>query len=89
MSKSTFLVIAAACLVAGCASSDERQWMKIKTSYTTDEFRRDLAECSKSGKLNDECMQARGWVALTPKSDKPREFDPRDKDYRNYGTPTR
>jgi len=58
--------------LAGCAA-DEREWMKINEKYTTEEFRRDYAECSKGGKLDEECMKRRGWVAVTaPKQeDKP------------------
>ena len=72
------VVVIVALLLAGCVSSDERQWMKIKTEYTAAEFRRDLAECSENGELNDDCMRGRGWVALTPRAEKPKEFDPRE-----------
>ena len=72
------LAVVLAVGLGGCVPAEERQWMKIRTPYTSAEFQRDLAECSKSGKLDDACMQARGWVALTPRSDKPKEFDPRD-----------
>jgi hypothetical protein len=57
------LLIAAATL-AGCAQ--EKQWMKVGQSYTTTEFRRDHAECSKGSKLDDDCMRARGWVDVKP-----------------------
>jgi len=58
--------------LAGCAA-DDREWMKINEKYTTEDFRRDYAACSKSGKLDEECMKHRGWVAVTaPKqADKP------------------
>jgi hypothetical protein len=60
----SLLVIAAA--LAGCAA--EKQWMKVGESYTTAEFRRDYAECSKAkdGRLDDDCMRARGWVDMKP-----------------------
>lgn len=61
--------------LAGCGSSDERQWMKVNTPYTVAEFRRDLAECSNGGKVDDQCMQTRGWVALTPKAEKEQSFE--------------
>jgi hypothetical protein len=48
---------------AGCAS-DERQWLKLNQKYTTAEFQRDHAACTKSGKLDDACMRERGWVAV-------------------------
>lgn len=54
-----------AVVLAGCASDDDREWMKISEKYTTEEFRRDYAECSKGGKLDEDCMKGRGWVAVT------------------------
>jgi hypothetical protein len=62
-----------AVVLGGCASGDDREWMKINETYTTAEFRRDYAECSRGGKLDEECMKRRGWVAVTaPKGeDKP------------------
>lgn len=79
-------ILTAVALVAaaGCAS-DERQWMKVNERYTTAEFQRDHAECSKSGKLDDACMRAKGWVAVSPsKGEKP----PEPEQYRG-ATPTR
>jgi len=60
----TLFVVAA--LVAGCAV--DKQWMKVGESYTTAEFRRDYAECSKTktGDLDEECMRAKGWVEMSP-----------------------
>ena len=51
--------------IGGCAS-DERQWLKLDEKYTTEEFRRDHAACSKGGQLDDDCMRSRGWVAVNP-----------------------
>lgn len=59
------LVLAAVLVVVGC-SSDERQWMKLNQKYTTEEFQRDHAQCSKGGKLDEACMRSRGWVAVNP-----------------------
>jgi hypothetical protein len=57
------IVFAAA--LAGCAV--DKQWMKVSEPYTTAEFRRDYAECSKkSGDLDESCMRARGWVEMKP-----------------------
>jgi len=48
--------------------------MKIDQSYTTAEFRRDYAECSKGGALDEDCMRRHGWVAVTAKpEEKPPE----------------
>jgi hypothetical protein len=39
--------------------------MKVDSKYTVAEFRRDYAACSKGGKLDERCMQSRGWVAVS------------------------
>jgi hypothetical protein len=62
----------------GCAS-DERQWLKLSEKYTTEEFQRDHAACSKGGKLDDACMRGRGWVTVNP-SGKQEVRDPRLQD---------
>lgn len=54
-----------ATIVAGCGGPD-KQWMKVGESYTTAEFRRDYAACTKDGRLDDDCMRARGWVDMAP-----------------------
>ena len=51
--------------LAGCSHSD-KQWMKVNESYTTAEFRRDHAACSKGSTLDEACMRAKGWVDLKP-----------------------
>lgn len=54
-----------------CSSGRDVEWMKVNQKYTTAEFRRDYAECEKSGNL-DGCMESRGWVSVTaPKTAKP------------------
>jgi hypothetical protein len=58
------LLVAAPFVVAACAASDDREWMKVNERYTVQDFRRDHAECSRSGKLDDNCMRGRGWVDL-------------------------
>ena len=61
-------------VLAGCGSGrDDREWMKINEKYTTEDFRRDYAECSKRGTLDEECMKRHGWMAVTPpkQEDKP------------------
>jgi hypothetical protein len=59
----SLLVLAAT--IAGCAR--EKQWMKVGEPYTTAEFRRDYAECSKAkGQLDEDCLRARGWVDMKP-----------------------
>lgn len=58
------VALTAAAAVAGCAQ--DKQWMKVGQPYTTEEFRRDYADCSKGGKLDETCLRSRGWVSVTP-----------------------
>ena len=58
-------------LVAWGCASDDREWMKVGEKYTTAEFRRDYAECSRSGRLDEACLRSRGWVDV--KAGKPEE----------------
>jgi len=58
------ILLAVALAGAACSSGRDVEWMKVNQKYTTAEFRRDYAECEKSGKL-DECLQSRGWVSVT------------------------
>jgi hypothetical protein len=87
----TLVVIAAA--LAGCAA--DKQWMKVGESYTTAEFRRDYAECSKtkSGELDEDCLRARGWVDMSPtKADRAANAPPpapTSPKYQNPSTTTR
>ena len=63
--------------LAMCAcGTDSREWMKLDQTYTTAEFRRDLQECTVKGKLDDDCMKARGWVAVTPPKAEQKKEDP-------------
>jgi hypothetical protein len=54
-------------LLGGCA----REWMKVNERYTVEDFRRDYADCSRGGTLDEPCMRSRGWVDVTPKAEKP------------------
>jgi hypothetical protein len=65
-SRLPIAVLALAAALAGCAT--EKQWMKVGESYTTAEFRRDYADCSKTknGKLDEDCLRSRGWVDMKP-----------------------
>jgi len=66
MLRIALLLATAASALAGCASSSTSQWMKVNEPYTTAEFQRDHAACSKRGALDDECMRTKGWVDLKP-----------------------
>ena len=61
---------------AACGGIDDRQWMKVNQRYTTEEFRRDVSECSPKSTLDEECMKARGWVDVS-RSKTERDHDPR------------
>jgi hypothetical protein len=70
------LILTCAALLAGGCATDDRQWMKLSEKYTTEDFRRDHAACSKSGKLDDSCMRGRGWVAVNPTGKSETSKDP-------------
>jgi len=61
----SLIALSIALAMGGCAS-EEKEWMKIGTSYTMAEFRRDYAACSKGGTLDENCMRSKGWVAVSP-----------------------
>jgi hypothetical protein len=65
--------LAVAGLLTGCASSDDREWMKVNERYTVEDFRRDHTACSKGGKLDEACMRSRGWVDVSSRKEKPPE----------------
>jgi hypothetical protein len=64
-------------VTGGCSPQPQRQWMKPGQAYTTAEFKRDVAACSRGGVLDELCMKALGWESVTagPASD-PRPPDP-------------
>lgn len=76
----TRIVIVAAVLAAAGCASDERQWLKLSGKYTTEEFQRDHAACSKGGSLDDACMRGRGWVAVNPSGKPETAKDPLARD---------
>jgi hypothetical protein len=74
--KTTITAIVLGSVFSGCAASSPREWMKINEKYSTAEFRRDHAACTKSGTLDDACMRSRGWVDVNPsKAEKSAEPD--------------
>lgn len=60
------LSLAGVLMLVACSNEPERQWMKLEQTYTTAEFRRDIAACTKNGTVDDDCMKAKGWVSMTP-----------------------
>jgi hypothetical protein len=75
--KTTIAAVLLGFVVAGCSSSSDRQWMKINEKYSTADFRRDHAACTKGGTLDDDCMRSRGWVDVNPsKVEKAPDPDP-------------
>jgi hypothetical protein len=79
-------VLVVALMIAGCAQ--DKQWMKVGEPYTTAEFRRDYADCSKKGSLDGECLRARGWVDMKPsKGDRAADNPPpQPENYRQRST---
>ena len=58
------IVVGLGLLLAACAS-EEKEWMKVDANYTVAEFRRDYAACSKGGRVDESCMESKGWVAVS------------------------
>jgi hypothetical protein len=72
--RSCLLALALGALAACASSTENREWMKVDQKYSGQEFRRDVADCSRAGKLDDSCMRARGWVDMSSqKIEKPVE----------------
>jgi hypothetical protein len=76
MSKKLTCGLLLAALAMCACGTDTREWMKLDQTYTTAEFRRDLQECTIKGKLDDDCMKSRGWVAVTPPKLEQKKDDP-------------
>ena len=72
----TWTITAAVVLMTAGCGIDERQWLKVDQKYTTEEFRRDHAACTRDGKLDDACMRSRGWVAVNPMGKGEQKGDP-------------
>jgi hypothetical protein len=51
--------------ILGCSSEPQRQWMKPGQPYTTADFSRDVAACSRAGVLDEACLKGRGWEPVT------------------------
>jgi len=77
------LGVAALLLLTACSGGTGREWMKIDQPYTTAEFRRDYAECSKGGQLDEDCMKRRGWVTVTRPKVEEKPSEPEDPRYRS------
>ncbi len=88
--RTVLIPVGVALGVAACSSGATQEWMKINQEYTVAEFRRDYEACSKRGKLDDACMQAKGWVPVSPsKPEKPPEpYSPADMSRTPIGTST-
>ncbi len=79
------LLVALLLAVVGGCVTDTREWMKLNEKYTTEDFRRDREACTKSGKLDEVCMRARGWVAVNPGT---KAETPKDPHSRDLGPPS-
>jgi hypothetical protein len=70
VARRIFLLAVALLSVTGCASEPDKQWYKPGGNYTVAEFQRDQAACTKDKVLDEECLKARGWTALSADRDK-------------------
>jgi hypothetical protein len=68
MSILVALMTVGAALLLGACASQEKEWMKVDRQYTVADFRRDYAACSKGALVDENCMRAKGWVAVSPGS---------------------
>ncbi len=66
MNTRIVLVLAIVILGAAACAEPEREWLKVNQPYTAEEFRRDRADCTRKGDLDEECMKSRGWVSVAP-----------------------
>ncbi len=71
-------LIVSTAVLSGCGQPP-KEWMKLGQRYTTAEFRRDHAACTKKGELDEACMKNKGWVAVNPGKE---EKKPVDDNYR-------
>jgi hypothetical protein len=71
------LTVALLACAAACTSAPDKRWLK-PGPYTTEEFRRDAVSCTKGRTLDEDCMQAKGWVTVNP--DKPEQVKPKKAD---------
>jgi hypothetical protein len=69
----TLPIVLLVLVLAGCGTTDDREWMKVNERYTKEEFQRDYRECSRKKDTVDEpCMRQRGWLPVSPsRSDAP------------------
>jgi hypothetical protein len=79
MRISVFLAVLGLAVALGACSSGSKEWMKVGQPYTVEEFRRDHAACTKAGQLDETCMRDRGWIDVSPKSEKADKKDDIDR----------
>jgi hypothetical protein len=53
MSLHRLLIATGALVLWGCSSGPDLEWMKVNQPYTAADFRRDYAECEKTGPLEE------------------------------------
>jgi len=70
VARRTFLLAVILLVLTACSSEPEQQWYKSGGAYTVEEFRRDQAACTKNRVLDEECLRARGWIAISADEDK-------------------
>ena len=70
VARRIFLLAVTALSLTACASEPLKQWYKPGGNYTMAEFQRDEAACTQNKVLDEECLKARGWTALSADRDK-------------------
>jgi hypothetical protein len=63
--RSAILLAALLSVLTACESAPAKQWYKPGGNYTTDEFARDSASCTKKDVVDEACLRGRGWVPLS------------------------
>ena len=69
VARRTLSLVMFALSLTACAADPEKQWYKPGVNYTMAEFQRDETACMKDKVLDEECMKARGWVAISADKD--------------------
>ena len=72
---------------AGCSSYDDRQWLKVDREVHDGRIPSRPHRVLKNGKLDDNCMRSRGWVAVNPTTKA--EGQPRDPNASPLGAPVK
>jgi hypothetical protein len=68
-------------LLGGCGSGPDKQWYKPGGTYTVAEFEHDRKACTVGRQLDEACLKARGWLAVSADRETPVSRDSPPKRY--------